>query len=215
MSKKVVIGLIIGLIIVVIFAAVTLPKKKKTQESVFPITESGQEVAPTKTLVSFKTKEYIDPSGFKFNYPETLTVSPKNINDDITYSDLKITSNKLSGEISIKATASKLQSISDWLKENKFHANNAIIKDIKLADLQAKAVKKDNKIFIVALDQYQTLFIIEVNSKGDEKFWSDANDAIVSTFAFVNPNVNNDSSSTSTSDGSSDDIIFEGEEVVE
>lgn len=216
MKRNLIIGLIVGLVIAVIVVAMIASRSKKrteTESAENGLTEETQ--TDQKASVSLKLKDYSDPAGFKFSYPDDLKLNANKITSDNVYSDLRLTSDKTSGRVIVKITGTSLKTVADWLKQNKYSSGGStLMKDIKLADMQGKEIKKDKTLITVAIDDYQTLYLIEVDLNGNEKYWTDASQAITRSFAFVAPAASSDSSS-GASDYSGDGVIFEGEEEVQ
>lgn len=156
-----------------------------------------------------KIKEFVDPSGFKFNYPEDLVVKTKESTGNNIYSSLQILSENNKGEIIIRVESSNLKDLAAWLKTEKKLQE---IKKIKLAELEAVQFKQDNLTRIVAHDTGAT-FTITIDAVDSEQFWSNTADIIVKSFAFVSPQ-NQNSAPVQNGEGA-EDVILEGEEIVE
>src|SRR3989304_8940145 len=124
--------------------------------------------AATKTSpqpnISLTTKEFSDPAGFKFSYPNSVSVTQKNTTDDTVYSFLKITSSSTSGNITIKAVSSDLLALDDMLTAK------TGVTDVQFADLTAKQYAEKGAVVTLALDK-GVLFTITVFSDGNVKFW--------------------------------------------
>jgi len=161
-------------------------------------------------VVSKKTKKYKDPAGFKFSYPADSKVEVIYKKDPDYYSSLKLSDSKLDASLTIEVTSTEYKSLEDWLKNNKEISNNS--KDITLAGLPAKEIISNNKKLTVAVDT-ETLITITVNySRENEPYWNEANNTVVSTFAFELPE--NPADATG-SESAGEDVVFEGEEVIE
>jgi hypothetical protein len=128
------------------------------------------------------------------------------------YADISFTSNIASGGITVKILTKKNSSLDDWLKEQGYDSSNSIIGNLALADLAAKEVKQGKKIITAALDDYDTLYLIEADLADQAKYWSEANKVIAKSFAFVEPEA---AGSAPASSSSGEDIVFEGEDIVE
>lgn len=151
---------------------------------------------------SEKLNEYLDGSGFKFKYPDNVKVESKET-DSATYTNLQISQSALSGGISLKVTDSNLKSIEE--------AVSGSTKEITLAKLSGKETSISNGIKAGVLDK-GILFEINVDFGESKDFWQKVYDDILSTFEFSsNTNPQNISSQTA----GEDEVIFEGEEVVE
>lgn len=157
---------------------------------------------PSETLI-----EYTDPAGFSFSYPDNLSLINYEIEDLNTYADIKLFANGINGSLSLKISDSKSTSLDDWFKLNK----NAIIepeKEVKLGNLKALELKLSDRLLLGALDQ-GVLFTIEM-PRVEEDFWIKVYSKILETFTFVQPQQD-----TGQQSSSSEEIIFEGEEVLE
>lgn len=157
----------------------------------------------TETMNSLKTKEYIDPSGFKFNYPESLILDKKTITDNKIYSSIEISSSANPGKITIDVSSTDSASLKI--------PNSVKTKKLTLGDLNAQQYENKGQIFTLALDT-GVLFMIKTDYDSKKDFWSSVNEKITSSFAFVAPDNQSGTSSSSTSD---DSIVDEGEEVIE
>lgn len=212
MSKKSGLILISGLIIfTLIFFLVSTNKKEA------PTTIKGDlqlsAISPTPNI-SLKMKEYIDPSGFKFSYPDNLKLEKKTPSKTQTYSLLEISSSSYSGKITFDVTGSNFQSIDEWFKDKK-DIKTSGVKKIKLGDVEARQYELNKNIVTIAFDN-GVLFTIVANLQDQRVLWNTVNNQIVSSFAFVAPPA--DSSATPSSDSSSsysDDLEYEGEEIIE
>jgi len=197
--------LISSLVTIIIVGSIALYLFKNKQ-TISPLSEDTTTVVleklPSKTL-----KEYVDDSGFSFNYPEDVVISKKEINDDDTYTNLELTAKDIRRSILIKITETQLKSIDDWFLENKLATP---IKDVEFGGLSGKEAKALDKLTAVALDQ-GVLFTIELNSA--DEYWLSVYNTTLSSFAFVQTQVEPvaDSASPDFAEG---DVILE-EEVIE
>ncbi|MEK6955799.1 MAG: hypothetical protein AABW52_04020, partial [Nanoarchaeota archaeon] len=85
-------------------------------------------------------------------------------------------------------------------------------KEITLGDLSAKELDSDSNIESVALDQ-GVLFMLAVAGGEQKEFWKSVYETLLSSFAFVQAETSQSTSGSSS--GTSADVIFEGEEVIE
>lgn len=208
-TKTVFIGL--GVLIVLVLTIVIVQNKSYKPSPSVKINSLSTSQAP-ESATSQTTQEYSDPAGFKFNYPDTVTISPKDSTDANVYSSLTVTSSKNQGKMTIEAVSSDLTALDSLVK------SKATVTDVKLADLDAKQYAEKGNIVTLALDK-GVLFTLTVSSGGNVTFWNDVNNKIISSFAFAvpeNTQVQPDTSSATTSDTSADsDVSFEGEETIE
>lgn len=200
----------ITLIIIVIIGYFAFVASKKSTKFQSPISQKSASPKKITNKLSTKTREYIDPAGFKFSYPENLNLQVIDKKDSDYYSSLQLKSPSLNGYITLEVKATKYNNIVEWTKNNKEIAGDA--KDIKFGGLSAKEIKSDGKKLIVAVD-LETLFTLTSTfSKEEQETWEDANNTIIATFAFVQPEVYTDGNEPESVGG---DVVFEGEEVIE
>jgi hypothetical protein len=212
MNKKTLISLMIFSVLIIGF--ITFKFFSRSQKLISPISEQSIKISPSKSAPE-KLKEYIDPSGFKFSYPDNLNLTKIDSTDQTVYSNLKISTKKNIGSIRINVSESQLKTIDDWFKKEKLSTKPAEIKTIKLADIEGRQFIINNSSITLAFDQ-GALFNITADFKNDHKYWDEVNNTIIKTFAFTQPETTSDESATSsTNDQENEDVIFEGEEVIE
>lgn len=203
MSKKRVVIIIAGVLTVVIASYFFFkPSPKKPTEI------QEQEFALSK-----KTKTFIDPSGFKFSYPENLLLETKENKNENDYSSLEILSEDIEGNSAITVTETDITTVDQWLKLSNVKVNKKSRQKVKLGDLNAERIEANNKLYAVAIDQ-GILFLIVTDLTEEKKHWVLIHDQIVKTFAFSPPEAQ--PATDSSGDGGVDEeVIFEGEEVIE
>lgn len=174
-------------------APLTSPVAQLTQQTV-------KEVMPSETIT-----EYSDPSGFIFSYPDNLSINKKDVEDESVYADLQLSSKDVSGSLSLTIKDSKFLTLDKWAQS--VTKSEKDIKEAKLGTLAARQIKLEDRVVLGALDQ-GILFTVEMPLI-EEKFWSEVYEKVLASFSFVAP--------PSSSDGSvfTEDVTFEGEEVVE
>lgn len=204
--KRVVIS---GLIVLGI-VALSLGGLFLLQQKTSPQTQETVSTTLAKKIPSSSQKEYIDPSGFRFSHSEDVTVEEKKSTDSSVYSEVLLTSPRVAGTISLLVADSKVSSIDEWVKEKTLLPEK--VDRVKLGSLDASQVPKLDGVITGALDQ-GVLFSLDVSWKDDKAFWENVYHTLLSSFSFSQPQ-SSGSSSTSSSQ-SSNDVIFEGEEVVE
>ncbi len=163
------------------------------------LTQEKRDPNPSATL-----KEYTDPVGFSFNYPDNISIQSNEIIDANTYADLQLFSKEVNGNLSLQINDSKYTTIDDWLKVYKILKQPS--REVKLGNLKAFEVKTNDRLYLGALDQ-GIFFTIEVPLL-EEDFWMKVYSKVLADFSFTT------AENTSHVAGSSD-ISFEGEEVVE
>lgn len=211
MSRDLVIRVVILCIILIIVAigsAFYIFRPKNTISSVSKETKTTGELEklPSKTL-----QEYVDESGFSFQYPEDVSVTKKEVKNDTTYADLLLTTSlqHQKGGIFIKVLDTKFKSPKEWFTENKI-ATSSTVRDIKIGELSGQEIKGTNRIMAAAIDQ-NILFSIDVRDY--DKYWLEVYDTILSSFTFVQ-NQSRPVSDNTSPDTFGDDVILE-EEIIE
>lgn len=164
----------------------------------------AQEVVVVKPKTPSKTtKTYEDESGFSFAYPDNVDLKTQEITDESTYADITLTAKDVTGSIRISLTDTKLKTSADYFK-------SLALTDAKIGDLSGKQRKDADSMSIAAIDQ-GVLFLIDATLEKDESYWTQVLPIITQSFVFQKQAA----PASSGSSGSSSDIIFEGEEVVE
>ena len=199
MNRKIVlIGVILVLLAIGVFFWFRSGQKTSLSNPISLTTQKP--IKPSETFI-----EYSDPSGFTFSYPDNLSIEKKEVDPDLigvdenTYADLVLSSNEVSGSLNLKIVDSKYKSLDEWAKLSK-----GTTKEVNLGSLKATEIKTSDRLLLGALDQ-GILFTIEVPLI-EEDFWIKVYNKILTDFSFVAP----EAASTST-----EEVIFEGEEVVE
>lgn len=165
-----------------------------------PLANLTKETTPSESLT-----QYSDPSGFTISYPDNLSIDKKDIEDQTTYADVQLSSKDLSGSLTLKIEDSKFKTLDEWVKAN---TKLTDVKESKLGNLKAEEIKLSDRLLLGAIDQ-GILFTVEMPLL-EEKFWSKVYDKVIAGFSFAAPEV-----ATGDNNVSSDDVSFEGEEVVE
>jgi len=195
MNKKVLVGFIAVTILAGVVGGFFIFSQTQKVSSPLPLEntkESKETVLPSATL-----KQYSDPAGFSFSYPDDLSLSVSDNIDTSTYADITLTSKKTNGTIRVIAIDTKFASVGDWLK-----STNAISsKEVTLAGFKASEVKKEDGLLLTAVDS-GVLFTLESSFAGQDQFWINVYNNILSSFSF------------NSTQGVSD-VVFEGEETVE
>ncbi|MBI2051304.1 hypothetical protein HYT33_00925 [Candidatus Roizmanbacteria bacterium] len=209
MSKKAVVAIIaVGLFVgFVIFYNVAV--KKSNTDS-----KTGEELAEETVTPSKKLKSFLDPSGFKFSYPENVEISTKDVKDQTVYSQLEIVSADVDGSVEIEVKNSALKKIDGWFQANKVTVADKDIKKLKLGGVEARQFATGGKLLTIMLDQ-GVLFTITVDPQEEKSFWFEVNNKIVESFAFVPPETSGGGTSGSSEGSGGEDITFEGEEIIE
>lgn len=201
--------LLLLLTVLIIFVVIGIVILGQNKEKIVTPLGKSQNIPTVKPInLKAKLKTFEDPAGFLFKYPENLTVKINKSSDQSVFSSLKLTSKSEKGNISIDITGSDLQNLDAWLKQNKIASTG---KKIKLADIDAISYEKETKYVTSAID-VGTLLTIGVDYQKNKNYWLDINKTIISSFTFSLP----EEAPAAVSESSADeDVIFEGEEVIE
>lgn len=163
-----------------------------------------KEIEPSQTFI-----EYSDPAGFEFAYPDNLSIEKTKSEDVNTYANLQLFSKDVNGSLTLKIKDSKFDTLDEWIKAEKIPSTNTP-KEVNLGTLKAREIKTADRLLLGALDQ-GILFTIELPLI-EQDFWMKVYDKVLTDFTFTSPAENN---SQEVSNSASEDITFEGEEVVE
>lgn len=178
--------------------------KKQEDKAVLSTLDEKEKISLAET-----TKEFTDAVGFKFSYPENLTLA-KNDNEK-AYSSLTITSEDFDGNTSVLALDATTKTIDEYVKQLKEALN---IKKVEVAGMDARQFTENNKLITAGIDN-GVLFTFTTDITSHKGVWEKVHEKIVSSFTFVPPEVSKSESTTSTSSGSEEEILFEGEETIE
>lgn len=168
-----------------------------------------KETKPSETFIDYK-----DPSGFSFSYPDNLSISntasetSADVADPNAYADLQLFSNDVSGSLNLKIADTKFKTLDEWLKANNIPASNTPIEK-KLGNLKALEVKTTDRLMLASLDQ-GVLFTVELPLI-EEDFWMKVYERLLTDFTFAPPA----EVAQEAPNFSGEEVIFEGEEVVE
>lgn len=199
MNKKVGIALML-LAVVLAGAAVWLVSKDQQAKSA----DSKQLTTVEPTAVPATIKEYRDPAGFLFQYPDTLTVTVGDGKDSTVYSQLTLTTEDGKGDISITVHEKKAEVM----------PTPTSIKKVKLGALDAEERVLDKRVVTVATDQGVT-FEIAAPYPLTGTPWEAAYQKILSSFDFYQPETVAAPATDSGGAPAEDEVVFEGEEIIQ
>jgi len=186
------------------------------QNNQFKKMESNLQITTTPTPSPIPLETYQNPSGFEFQYPQSVRVDENE--NPASYADILILSNDLSGQMSVKVTDTKVKSADEWLKKESILPKITEKKQIILADIEAVQVATPGGILAVAVDQ-GALFVVHLDWMENGDYWKEIYETFLSSFAFVAPTKTNPQqkqpAASEAGGGGSSDIIFEGEEIIE
>lgn len=199
-KNLILLALVLGLIGLVLFFIRPKGPLSNPQSSLIKLPKVAE---PSQTLI-----EYTDPAGFEFSYPDNLSLEKAEIEDTKTYADLQLFSKDVDGSLTLKITDSEFNTLDEWLNSKKT-ASSSTPKENNLGSLKAMEIKTSDRLLLGALDQ-GILFTVELPLI-EEEFWIKVYRKLLTDFTFVSPKRGNPQGAAT----SSEDIIFEGEEVVE
>lgn len=156
-----------------------------------------------------------DPAGFRFSYPEGLTVNP-HPEDKQNYAHIEFTSATHPGYIIVwaKDLPAGNQRLEAWVKANKSYAGATIVDSTFVGEPAKKillATTPPQRHVVAYADDL--LFIIEA-SLDDAEFWSPIADGIVDSFAIV-PLEDETTGAGAASQDTSDYIPADEEEIIQ
>ena len=209
MNTRVVIFIIGGLLFGAILTGLLYYINAHKKVSVPTDQELTEYPSPTPSPIALQT--YESEAGFSFDYPKTVEIN-EDKKDTTSYANLLVTSPEFPGSISFQATDTKLKSAEAWFTQNKIDTGDA--EEIPFGDIEATQVTTSGGIVTASYDQ-GALFTIHVNWKDQEVFWQKVYSTLVSTFQFTTPEEDTAPAPASSGGSTGDDIIFEGEEIIE
>lgn len=180
----------------------SLPKPSKKTVSAIPV----------KKMPSETTKDYTDTSGFTISYPDDLTLVTKESTDSASYALIELTKKGMGGSIAIDIADTKIKTTEAWLTQNKYASDSATITEKQLGTLAGTQVVTKDKSIILAIDN-GILFMITTTFGGEEDFWKSANENVIKSFSFVQPEAETSGASDDTSSQGGDDVSVEEETV--
>lgn len=201
MDKKILLLLALSLGVI----AVILVLNPIGDKSSLTSPDLNQQGAVLRPGIPSKTSQtHTDPAGFSFSYPDNLSLLNNELKDESSYAELQLAANGINGSLVLKISDSKFKTVDEWVKATK---SSQIPKEVKLGSLNAMEVGTEDKLLLGALDQ-GVFFNIEIPLNENEDFWMEVYNRVIADFSFVSPTLDSVNSS-------SDDVTFEGEEVVE
>ena len=222
MNKKFILSFVVLALLIASGASmIALRKSGNTTINSVPRAESTDQTALVKAQPaqeqSTVLKEYSDPSGFRFMYPSNVNiVVEQDANDPDMYSSITVKSSDTDATISLKVNATNFTKLDDWLRANKISPSSAIIKRIKLGDIDAYQVPLQNQLVTAAYDQ-GALFVIQLSDVKNDALHT-TYDKIISSFTFYQPEgAQTDQSQSTTNQNNSDstDSGSDTEEVIQ
>lgn len=204
MKGKSILLLVIFLLLAIAGYFIFNPFKQKDLKSPISLNQKPAEITVSKTL-----KNYADPSGFSFNYPDNFSILNNELKPDTSYAEMQLTASSIEGSLVLKIEDTKLKSLDMWVKTSTA-TSSAAPKEAMLDNLKALEIENNGKLILGALDQ-GILFTIEIPIAENKDFWMESLNIVIADFSFAQPQADGASDNTS----SANDVSFDGEEVVE
>ncbi|MFZ5365918.1 MAG: hypothetical protein ACOZBZ_01355 [Patescibacteria group bacterium] len=201
MSKKKIFLAVGALILVILGASLSFFHLRQTKTLVKPLPETNQVSAPAE----IKTGElllYEDEAGFSFQYPATLGIVEKDVNDPSVYSSLELSSKEKPGEkLVLKITDTTFSNIDKWLKDYPQGGKLITTSEVSLSGMKGRLLKYDSpsRNLILVLDSGILYFLESPAEKG---FWEQAFSIVSQSFQL-------------TGEKTTSSVIDEGEEIIE
>lgn len=204
MNKKLIV-IIIAVVLFFVGIYVITSKQQKAPLSTPLLNQvtTSKQAMPSETFL-----EYEDPSGFAFSYPDNISITKNKTEDESTYADLQLSSKEVNGSLSFRIVDSNYKTLDAWVKANT--TTPQIPKETKLGNLKALEIKLSDRLLLGALDQ-GILFTIEIPAV-EESFWQKVYQKLLTDFSFVAPKTATAPAGPATT---SNNVVFEGEEIVE
>lgn len=173
-----------------------------------PAVSTSETGTAKPTLAADKT--YQDAAGLSFQYPGDLVVTDDTPDDGRHYTLL--TAKRGSEQMKIIARDTEFTTVDKWLTSDREAPKNPTMAGpITIAEVEGRQYTSNGKRYSAAIKDG---ILYEITSINDDGLWDATHQRILETLAFVTPKPAS-SASGSQSSGSSDEIIYETEEVVE
>lgn len=199
--------LLIVFIVIALLGSLTglifFAKKKSPAKIAYP------SVSPTPQQEELAVWE--DQSEFSFQYPKSLTLDPHD-EDKENYAHVELTSSSRPGNIIVWTKDTTSTSLENWVKDNKVVGSL----DSALGENSAKKVLTntgDQKLTLTTI-RNGYLYQIEANLT-DFDYWNKIFEIVSSTYKFIPGQYSQEDTTASQNAPAEEDIIFEGEEVIE
>lgn len=180
---------------------------------VAPSVSEAQTATPTPTPAALLT--WTDPNGFSFQYPEGLVVN-KHDEDRENYAHLEFTHANHPGNLVVwgKDQARGVTDSDSWVKNEKRFIGAAVL-DTELGGKPGKKVMIEGITRMAVIGAVYDSIVWTVEAKlEDADFWTNTQNAIVHSFAFVAPKAAGSESSAETVP-SGEDVVVDEEEIIE
>ena len=211
MNKKIILVAFFSTVFVIgIIVLFSIRESEERKNSASEVNFQNSRISDMEKMPSNTMKKYSDQSGFTFNSPDNIKIEKKE--NDSLYADLILSSSEVNGSIAFTVSDSKYDSLEDWKNNNLENLTGLLINESDLGSLSGVSFNNKDKITLIAIDQ-GIEFKMVVVYKDHKKYWENVYKSIRDSFAFTSPST---SQSTNTnSEAPSEEVSFEGEEVIE
>ncbi|MBI4058270.1 hypothetical protein HY408_00715 [Candidatus Gottesmanbacteria bacterium] len=183
---------------------------------------------PKTTPAIVSSKDWKDPAGFTFSYPEDLVLD-KHDEDQENYAHIEMTHHSHQGSLIVWAKdppknkkGALIENISEWLSgETQFAGANSLDTTLDSQPAKKILITTDKKMIYTASIYDEMLVIIETSLE-DSEYWTSVHDDIADTFTFITPFdadvgvvVNSGSDTSASQDDFGTDVVIDEEEVIE
>ncbi len=213
-SKKLtfIIAAVIGVVVLTLgWVFVFGPAKP---ELVSPLPNKADNQAASGQTGTEKLIKYEDEAGFSFEYPEGLAVKDITPEDDITYSELEITSDTHAGKTLVRVQdAVKCTTIKCFMAGD----TGSEARDITLAGMPGKQIKLNKPVLLqtVAIEDRVEYLVESPLAEPDSVFWNKVHNAIVYSFALDEATTAAGGANSQAGAAGGGEAIIEEEEVIE
>lgn len=211
MNKKIILVAFFSTVFIIgIIVLFSIRESEERKNLASEVNSQNSRISDMEKMPSNTMKKYLDQSGFSFSSPDNIKIEKKE--SDSLYADLILSTNEVNGNITFTVSDSKYDSLENWKDNNLENLTGLLINESELGSLSGASFNNKDKITLIAIDQ-KIEFKMVVDYKDHKKYWENVYKSIRDSFAFTSPST---SQSTNTgSEASSEEVSFEGEEVVE
>ncbi len=156
-------------------------KENKTIQA--PISRGENEITVEEQI---ETATYESPAGFAFDYNKNFILD-EHPEDTVNYANIDLTIPNKRGIINITVNDTKFKDINEWVVNDKLAASGSQL-DTQIAGLAAKKVilpDSGGQVLAAFIDADQVLYLISMKPEKEDKFWSKNLEIILSSFALI------------------------------
>ncbi len=211
MSRLQIITAVAGIVVFGVIIRWVLVTSDRTDTKA-PVVETP--IPSPDVMPSSNHREYYDASGFRFRYPEDVTISEEDIDPETEYADLTVHSKRASGSVGLRVTDSDYETLEDWRAEiaDRLAVTDSV--DTMLLELEALELDTVEGRKVAALD-HGALFVLEERTiNGNPAYWDTVLDTLKTSLAFYYPEPE-PTVAPAVPAGSGSEVIFLGEEIIQ